>query len=424
MNTDSSLMSLHVGMGVLFVDLLLSGDNAIVIAMVCRTLDKAHRVKALWLGILGALLARLVLTAITSLALHIPLLKLLGGCLLLKIAIDLIVDSVMKQGAENPDKDTSKHDVYAAARTIVLADIVMSLDNVLALSAMTQNNFQMLVYGLLLSIPILMFGSLYISKFLDLHPCLVWIGGGLLAAIAGSLIIEDPIFGDTFVNSWSIASTVVPVLVGIYALCQSSILIANRGALSTTVQPMSPWRILFPRRLVTVRPEPVPPLEQPKIIAVLFEEERPAPQVPSISVDSTPAVLDNYPIRSEEKPSPAKRFLMPLGIFSGLVALYGIVSWVMSTSIMPVPSGFKLYECKNPQMSINYVANAVEIRFTTSKGFMLTPVKEGRIIWDDYRSAGMALGIPPPTHILSVDTEKIVVNGGMFDHATCFVAAP
>jgi YjbE family integral membrane protein len=120
-----------VAPGVLLVDILLSGDNAIVIAMVCRTLSKEHRTKALWLGVIGAFLARLVLTSCATLAMHLPLIKLIGGLLLLKISIELIVDNA-HQGPNSPQpQHSSANDIFYAARTIVLADVVMSLDNVL-----------------------------------------------------------------------------------------------------------------------------------------------------------------------------------------------------------------------------------------------------------------------------------------------------
>ena len=170
MEVDASIWSMNVALGVLLVDILLSGDNAIVIALVCRSLSPAHRTKALWLGVLGAFGARLVLTTVASMAMNLPLIKLIGGLLLLKISIDLIVDNAAQDGLPIDPEGSTAEDIFAAARTIILADIVMSLDNVVALSAVTQNNFQMLMAGLLLSIPILMFGSLYIARLLDVFP--------------------------------------------------------------------------------------------------------------------------------------------------------------------------------------------------------------------------------------------------------------
>ena len=201
MEADPSMLSFNVALGVLLVDILLSGDNAIVIALVCRSLSKEHRIKALWLGVLGAFLARLVLTSFAALTMNLPLIKLLGGLMLLKISIELIVDNAKNERLPEDLQHSSPSDLYAAAKTIVIADIVMSLDNVLALSAITQNNFQVLTVGLLISMPILMFGSFYISRLLDVFPYLPWVGGAILGAVSGALIIDDPIFGNAFANA-------------------------------------------------------------------------------------------------------------------------------------------------------------------------------------------------------------------------------
>jgi len=206
MEFDFSGISLQVILGILLVDILLSGDNAIVIALVCRSLPPAAQSKVMWIGILGAFLARLLLTSVASMVLEIPLIKLLGGLLLLKISVDLILDNV-RHGAnahQTPSHAVPQGSVWAAAKTIVLADIVMSLDNVLALSAVTGEHLGMLILGLVLSIPILMFGSIYISRALDRFPILLWAGAGILGGVAGSMLVKDTIF-DGFIpdeNMW------------------------------------------------------------------------------------------------------------------------------------------------------------------------------------------------------------------------------
>ena len=237
MEADPSLLSFQVALGVLLVDILLSGDNAIVIALVCRTLSKEHRSKALWLGVLGAFFARLVLTACASLAMNLPLLKLVGGLLLLKIAIDLIIDNVAQNAKSGPPAHSSAQDIFTAAKTIVLADIVMSLDNVLALSAITQSNWQMLVLGLLLSIPILMFGSLYLSRLLDVFPYFLWLGGAMLGGIAGSLIIDDPVFGGAFSTASSLAPLIVPLLASGFVVLISRVIAANTQRMHSLSKP-------------------------------------------------------------------------------------------------------------------------------------------------------------------------------------------
>lgn len=186
-------MSLQVALGVLLVDVLLSGDNALIIALVCRTLSPEHRRNALWLGVAGALLARLVLTAFATLVMHVPFIKLIGSLLLLKISIDLIVENSLQASPKHVLEHSSAQGIWAAARTIVVADMVMSLDNVLALSAVTQNNWSMLITGLLLSIPVLMFGSVYVGRLLDAFPQFLLLGGAILGGVSGSLMVDDPI---------------------------------------------------------------------------------------------------------------------------------------------------------------------------------------------------------------------------------------
>ena len=185
-------LSFQVLFGVLLVDVLLSGDNAIVIALVCRSLPKTAQAKVMWIGILGAFLARLLMTSIAVFVMALPLIKIIGGLLLLKISVDLILDNVkLGRSAEHAVDVAPQSTVWAAARTIIVADVVMSLDNVLALSAVTDNHFGMLIVGLVLSIPILMFGSIYIARALDRFPLLLWLGAAILGGVAGGMLIED-----------------------------------------------------------------------------------------------------------------------------------------------------------------------------------------------------------------------------------------
>jgi YjbE family integral membrane protein len=232
MEFDFSGISLQVILGILLVDILLSGDNAIVIALVCRSLPPSAQSKVMWIGILGAFLARLLLTSVASMVLEIPLIKLVGGLLLLKISVDLILDNV-RHGANNhetPSHAVPQGSVWAAAKTIVLADIVMSLDNVLALSAVTGEHLGMLILGLVLSIPILMFGSIYISRALDRFPILLWAGAGILGGVAGSMLVKDTIFHG-FIQSESMWVRVLAP-----------------GAAGIAVVVFSLWRLRVPRK--------------------------------------------------------------------------------------------------------------------------------------------------------------------------------
>lgn len=420
METDASIWSLNVGLGVLLVDILLSGDNAIVIALVCRSLSKAHRTKALWLGIAGAFVARLVLTGVATLAMNLPLIKLVGGLLLLKISIDLVVDNAAQDGLPIDPEDSSAEDVFAAARTIVLADIVMSLDNVVALSAISQNNLQMLIAGLLLSIPILMFGSLYIVRLLDLFPWLVWAGGALLGGVSGALIIDDPIFDGALNGASSLANLFVPLLAAVFVLQMGRVMGMNARHMVGLAKPRRLVDILW--QSAPARPA-VPAAATAPVLAGSVQLAPIAASSGAAAVVAVPAVKSSVKPATPAKPTAGgeHRVVMALGLFMLLTG--GAIYYMLNVYQPPVPDTFFTYFCKEPALSISFRPSARQIRFATPKGVVLTTVIEDRIVWDDYREAAARLSIAPPVKILMVDAAKLVVNGGAFDNSSCLAAS-
>lgn len=424
MEADPSMLSFNVALGVLLVDILLSGDNAIVIALVCRSLSKEHRIKALWLGVLGAFLARLVLTSFAALTMNLPLIKLLGGLMLLKISIELIVDNAKNERLPEDLQHSSPSDLYAAAKTIVIADIVMSLDNVLALSAITQNNFQVLTVGLLISMPILMFGSFYISRLLDVFPYLPWVGGAILGAVSGALIIDDPIFGNAFANASSVANLVVPAIAAVFVVMQSKIIATNAALMGARPKPKSVFAILWSRPALSVLAiAGVPPVTQAFATIGPVSQSTPglAPEAVRIPVrvsvpNEAPASTKSGFFQNGYRVLMAAGFLVVLGVWA--------MSYLLNSPLLPAPEGLVTYRCKEPLMSISYRPGAKQIRFASSNGVVGTTVIDNRIVWDDYRSAGRALSIPPPVKIVSADTFKLVVTGGMFENVSCFSSTP
>ena len=422
MEADPSLLSLNVALGVLLVDILLSGDNAIVIALVCRSLSKEHRFKALWLGILGAFLARLVLTSCAAFAMKLPLIKLIGGLVLLKISIELIVANAGNEQLRADHGHSSSNDLYSAAKTIVLADIVMSLDNVLALSAITQNNFQMLMVGLGVSMLILMFGSLYVSRLLDAFPYLLWVGGAILGAVSGALMIDDPIFGGAFSNASSIGNLVVPAIAAVFVVMQSRIVVSNEVSMPGRRKPKSIFAILFSR----------PALSAPSSMAAAtleFVTDEPVSQTrqglgPKAVEIPASGGAPNEPLAMTKNGffQNGYRVLVAAG-FMVIVATWGI-GYLVNSPLLPLPEGFITYRCKEPPISISYRSGATQIRFTSSAGVVGTTVIEDRIVWDDYRKAGQALNIPPAIKIVSADSFKLIVTGGMFENASCLSSTP
>ncbi len=179
-------------LGILAIDLILSGDNAVVIALAVRQLKGDTRRKAIILGATGAVLLRLFFAAIVTFLLQIPLLQAVGGVLLLWVAWKLIHDS---PGGEEEDLQAGGN-LWEAVRIIVIADVVMSLDNVVALVGVSGGNLALLVFGLVLTIPLIIWGSTLLSALLDRWRWLVYAGAGILVYVAVEMLFEDRVVHD------------------------------------------------------------------------------------------------------------------------------------------------------------------------------------------------------------------------------------
>lgn len=169
------------------INVLLSGDNAVVIALACRSLPAAQRSIGIALGALAAIVLRIGFTLVVQYLLDIPYLKLVGGLMLLWIAVKLLLSEEADEGSVESGKS-----LWEAVRIVAVADVIMSLDNVLAIAAAAHGNHVLVVIGLLISIPLVVFGSTVIMKLLNRLPVLVWAGAALLGWIGGELIAEEP----------------------------------------------------------------------------------------------------------------------------------------------------------------------------------------------------------------------------------------
>jgi YjbE family integral membrane protein len=172
---------------IIAVNILLSGDNAVVIALACRNLSARQRKLGIMWGVLGAIVLRIALTFFAMGLLVYPWLRLIGGVLLIWIGIKLIAQ---EDEAEHKVKASDR--LSAAIWTIIVADLVMSLDNVVAVAAAAKGSLELLIFGLVISIPIVIVGSQIIMVLLGRFPVLVLAGGGLLGYIAGEMMVEDP----------------------------------------------------------------------------------------------------------------------------------------------------------------------------------------------------------------------------------------
>jgi len=176
---------------IIWVNILLSGDNAVVIALAARSLPPAQQKKAIVIGSAAAIVMRIVLTLVAAKLLMLPWLKLIGAVLLVYIGVTLL----LPEGDESADEQ-KYGSLIAAIRTIMIADLVMSLDNVVAVAAAAMGNTTLLVLGLAISIPLVIFGSTLLLKVIERFPLIVWVGAALLGFIAGELLVGDPALED------------------------------------------------------------------------------------------------------------------------------------------------------------------------------------------------------------------------------------
>jgi YjbE family integral membrane protein len=172
---------------IIFVNAVLSGDNAVVIAMACRGLPEHQRRWGLLIGVAVAAILRIVFTAIIARLMVLPYLKLIGGAALLYIAAKLLVSE-----RRDRNKIEAAAHLWRVVMLVIVADIIMSFDNVVAIAAIAQGDFLLLVIGLAASIPLLVAGAALIAALLDRFPILVWAGAALLGWIAGETIVTDP----------------------------------------------------------------------------------------------------------------------------------------------------------------------------------------------------------------------------------------
>ncbi len=183
---DASFLSNLVG--IVIIDLILAGDNAVVIAMAVRSLPKEQRKKGIIFGSAAAVLLRVVLTFFVAQLLLVRYVKLIGGLLIIWIAVKLFIEG-------GPDEADGRPAVtiWQAVKIIVIADITMALDNMLAVGGASQGNFFLLLFGLGLSIPFIVFTSNLLSLLMDKYPVIITLGAAILGKVGGEMIITDPV---------------------------------------------------------------------------------------------------------------------------------------------------------------------------------------------------------------------------------------
>ncbi len=182
-------------LSIIIVNIVLSGDNAVVIALAARSLPKHQQGKAIAWGAGAAVAMRIVLTIVAVEALKYPFLKLIGAVLLLWIAVKLLIPEGDEENIESSDN------LIQAIKTILIADLVMSLDNVIGVAAAAKGSMTLLILGLAISIPLVIFGATILLKLMERFPVIITIGAGLLGWVSGEMLVTDP-----FVVAWIAAN--------------------------------------------------------------------------------------------------------------------------------------------------------------------------------------------------------------------------
>ena len=200
---------------IIAIDIVLGGDNAIIIALACRNLPKHQRLAGILWGTAGAIILRVILVFFATSLMEIPVLRLVGGILLILIGIKLLTE------VETHDLDgkiNQSSNLLTAIRTIIIADFVMSLDNALAITAAAKGDIGLVVFGLLLSVPIIIWGSALILRFMERFPIIITAGAGLLGWLGGGLMISDKLLAEFTASSVPATPTIAATVGTIFVI--------------------------------------------------------------------------------------------------------------------------------------------------------------------------------------------------------------
>ncbi len=210
---------------IIAIDVVLSGDNAVVIALACRNLSPEQRKKGIFWGVAGAVSLRVVLTTFAALVMNLPWLKLVGGLLLLWIGIKLL----LPEDDDGHDINAADH-LWGAVKTIIVADFVMSLDNVIGVAGASHGSLFLLLFGLAVSIPLIVWSSQLILKLMERWPVVVTLGAALLGFVAGEMIAADPGLAPWLTGTPAWLPKAVGLLAAVLVVLAGKVLQARRPA--------------------------------------------------------------------------------------------------------------------------------------------------------------------------------------------------
>lgn len=337
MDLGADLSWFGTSLKIFLIDILLSGDNALLIALACRSLPAEQVRKAVVLGAAGAVFFRLVIAALAGTLMAIPLLKISGGLLLAVISINLLAGEYRRrrEGDRPVELDPSLGQgggLLGAALVILIADAIMSLDNVVALAAVSEGHLSLLVGGVLLSVPLIFFGSFVMAEAMKHIPALTFIGTAFLGWIAGSLIVTDPLWSGWVAANAEALFVLVPPAAAIFVLANARFTADARMSGEGKREP-PPKRA----RIVPVRPTPATvamavaaPVPAPMAVAVAVpmpEPVRPAEAaIPAAPIAARAEIAADAPRPRPAAPvrRPAQN-LPPAPDYSDKVMIYGLI---------------------------------------------------------------------------------------------------
>ncbi|MEF9672096.1 TerC family protein [Pseudomonas sp. PCH446] len=416
---DTGMQGINLTLQVFLLDLLLSGDNAVVIALACRHLPARQMRQALFAGMGVAVVLRILFTSVISLLLKVPCLKLLGMVALVVIAIKLLVAD---EDAEHLPQHSGST-LWSVIGLIVFADLTMSLDNVVALAAVAQDNLGILVLGLLLSIPILMYGSLFVTGLFKRYPWLIPAGGALLGWVAGNIGMSDPLIADWVATQAPGLVLAMPLACAIFVLVESRIIQRNLRLLPR------PEPVVRPARMA----EPVLAQPLPSRVAQVVAVAEDIPEVHEpVSAELLPpetlsAPVDNSPVEPLPDESKRKRRWFWVGSLAAVPVLayiaYSVIYvGIINAGYMPTPRLLSSYECPgfNGPFIFFYQHGKDTVRIRSSAGSLDGALIKGRLEWINATRASSLLGFTPPQEITNDDATSIRINGGSFSQMECY----
>ncbi len=214
---------------IVLIDLLLGGDNAILIAMACRNLSPKLRLKGILWGTAGAIVIRIILITFAVALLQVPFLKLVGGVLLVWIGVKLLADET-----DDHDNVAASNRLAGAIKTIIIADLVMSIDNVMAIASAAEraggeHQYSLVILGILISIPIVVWGSTLVLKMMERLPFIITFGAGLLGYLGGAMMVSDTVIDKRLdsalpasllhMGGWGVMLSVPGLFAGAFVIC-------------------------------------------------------------------------------------------------------------------------------------------------------------------------------------------------------------